>query len=555
MKKFLLIALIGIVAAAGLWSGRSAYRKHKEKHAVQQAEEFIKQKDFAKAMLSARQALQINSNNIAASRIIAAISEAVGSPNALEWRKRIAQIEPTLDNKLILASCALRFETAPFPTTQATLEEIAGKATNMAAFHIVMGQLSLQLNNLARAEYHLSEAARLDPKNKGNQLNLAVVRLRSKQDSMRNDARKTLEELRSDEQFGTEALRWLSRDSAERGDFETALGFSNELLAKKEPTDADKFEHLRLLQRAKNPEFTIYLESLQKKAGEDATEIYKVASWETAAGNPEKTLEWLNTFPAAVQSKRPVPMARADALSAMKNWNALTDFLGATKWDEQEFLRLAMLAHSLRMQNDEEVSTANWNRAVRAAAENAEQLSVLAQLAEKWGWKKETETLLWTVAENFPAQNWALESLNRFYEANRNTPGLLRVFQAKLKKNPADNLVKNNVAMLSLLLNTNVADANLLAEQAYKSEPKNWGFLSTYAYSLHAQGKTADALKLFQTLSPAELERPTIATYYAILLAASGEKEKARNYVALAKKATLLPEEKKLLENVESELR
>jgi cytochrome c-type biogenesis protein CcmH/NrfG len=552
MKKILLIALVGILAAAGLWFGRSAYRKHKEKRAVHQAQQFLEQKEFAKAMLSARQALQTNPNNADACRVMAVIAEAAGSPNALDWRKRIAEIEPTLDNKLIVASCALRFESAPFPTTQSTLQKIANEATNNASYHVVASQLALQLNNRTNAEFHLSEAVRLDPKNDGNRLNLAAVRLSSKDAETRSAARKVLEQLRSNETFGPEALRWLARDSADHNDFETALKCSDELLAKTNSVDADRFEHLTLLQRAKKPEFNNYLASLQSKAETNATEIYKIAAWEIASGNPDGVLEWLNTLPKEMQAKRPVPVARADALAAMKKWSVLTDFLTNQKWEEQEFLRLALLAHSLRMQKDDEFSKANWNRAVRAASENAEQISVLTQLAGKWGWEDETESLLWILADKFPAQSWALESLNRVYEARENTTGLLRVYEAKLRKNPSDNLSKNNVAMISLLLKTNLVVANSLAEQVYNAEPKNWGFLSTYAYSLHLQGKSSEALQLLQTLTPEQLKQPALATYYAVFLAAVGDKDKARQYAALAKNAPSLPEEKKLLQNVEA---
>jgi hypothetical protein len=353
--------------------------------------------------------------------------------------------------------------------------------------------------------------------------------------------------LRSSERFAPEALRWLARDAADHADFENALKFSDELLSKTNAPDADRFEHLTLLQRAKKPEYATYLASLEKKAGNDPVEIYKVAAWQIDSGNPASALAWLDTFPAAVQGKRPVPVARADALGAMKKWSALTDFLASQKWEEQEFLRMALLSHSLRMGQDEEVSKANWNRAVRAASENAEQLSVLTQLSGKWGWETETESLLWIMAEKFPGQNGALESLDRVYGANRDASGLLRVCELKLRKNPADNLSKNNVAMISLLLKTNLANAHELAQEVYKAEPKNAAFVSTYAYSLHLQGKTREAVKLLEGLGEAELKKPEIAFYYVVLLNAAGEPDKAKDYLALAENAQVLPEEKKLL--------
>jgi hypothetical protein len=44
------------------------------------------------------------------------------------------------------------------------------------------------------------------------------------------------------------------------------------------------------------------------------------------------------------------------------------------------------------------------------------------------------------------------------------------------------------------------------------------------------------------------LENPAIAGYYGVILQASGNREKARQYLDLALKSLLLPEERKLFE-------
>jgi hypothetical protein len=44
---------------------------------------------------------------------------------------------------------------------------------------------------------------------------------------------------------------------------------------------------------------------------------------------------------------------------------------------------------------------------------------------------------------------------------------------------------------------------------------------------------------------------PAVAAYYGVMLASSGEKGKAREYLEIGKTATLLPEEKVLVERAE----
>jgi hypothetical protein len=47
-----------------------------------------------------------------------------------------------------------------------------------------------------------------------------------------------------------------------------------------------------------------------------------------------------------------------------------------------------------------------------------------------------------------------------------------------------------------------------------------------------------------QTIPETSLREPTIAVYYAVLLAAAGEREKAGPYFGAAEKAPMLPEER-----------
>jgi len=65
-------------------------------------------------------------------------------------------------------------------------------------------------------------------------------------------------------------------------------------------------------------------------------------------------------------------------------------------------MRLALLARAVREQKDENVARVHWEKAVQAGSERPELLSMLAQTASGWGWKTETEDLLWRVVKRFP---------------------------------------------------------------------------------------------------------------------------------------------------------
>jgi hypothetical protein len=172
---------------------------------------------------------------------------------------------------------------------------------------------------------------------------------------------------------------------------------------------------------------------------------------------------------------------------------------------------------------------------------------MLAQLTDSWGWQKETEDVLWTIVKRSPADEWALQSLLKRLAARDDTAGLYRAYQALLERHPQSLDAKNNFAMLGLLLNRDEARANKLAREVYEADKTNAFGVSTYAFALHTRTNTTAGLRLMQTLPESELQRPNIAAYYAILLAAAGEREKARPFFAEAEKAQLLPEERRLL--------
>ena len=70
--------------------------------------------------------------------------------------------------------------------------------------------------------------------------------------------------------------------------------------------------------------------------------------------------------------------------------------------------------------------------------------------------------------------------------------------------------------------------------------------VSTYAYSLHLQGRSREGLAALEKLKADDLERPSVALY-GLLLNVNNETNRAEKYLALASKANLLPEEKILL--------
>jgi len=87
-----------------------------------------------------------------------------------------------------------------------------------------------------------------------------------------------------------------------------------------------------------------------------------------------------------------------------------------------------------------------------------------------------------------------------------------------------------------------------MAREVYTRCPTNASCISTYAYSQLLQKHPAEALKTMEQIKPDQLENPSLAAYYGVILEAAGKRDQARHYLDLAAKAKLLPEERKLVE-------
>jgi hypothetical protein len=548
-RMWYLAAFAAVLALlAAFWFGRPAYRHYKEVRSMRLAQAVLAKGDDRSAFLALRIVLAINSSNVPATRLMADLFDRGQSPAALGWRRRVSELDPGLENRIQFAACALRYEKPPFPIAAQALEEMRSLAESITDYHLVASQLALKLNRLPDAETHLESAARLEPTNRLHQLNLATIRLQSADTNIAAAARGALAALASDPALALPALRSLTADGLARHDWTAAEDCSRRLQTQAEATLEDRFLRLTVLSESRNAQLGPALASVQRECATNSLKVAQAVSWMNGHALARAALDWTATLPAGTRTAQPVPMAEADCYLTLADWSGLQDRLMGRRWDEQEFLRLAFLSRALREQNKRDGAGANWRLALSAASRRPELLLVLLQLTRAWGWTEETTDVLWAIAGRTRSEDWPLRMLMSDYAAKNDSVGIYRVFQALLERHPDSLELKNNVATLGLLLGRDLARSQALAREVYVAAKTNAALVSTYAFALHAQGKTADGLKLMQGFPEAELHRPEIALYYAVLLTAAGEKNEAGPYFAAAEKGQPLPEERRLLE-------
>jgi hypothetical protein len=552
MKKPILFAAIILLIAgtAAAWIyGRPVYRHYKEKRAVSEARNFMARGDYRDASVSARTALLLNSNNLEACQIMADLSDRTRSPQVLEWRRRVAELAPTLQNRLMLASTCLRTQGKPYSMAAQILEDLAGSAQDSAVYQSIAADLALRLGRPGEAATHFEAAARLEPSNQLYQVNLDVMRLQSTNEAAAAEARAALEQMGANPELGATALRWLVSDCLRQSDLAGADRYSKQLLASPRADISDRLDRLNILQQTGSPEFNGYLNGVQRDSLTNAAEVYIVTSWMLGHGIVAGTREWLTNCPAKLRAEQPVPLALTDCYMAEKDWLGLDAYLLDQNWRDLEFLRLAFLSRVSEEEQQELAANARWRSAVREADTQLGALTTLLTLARNWKRAPAEQDLLLQIGQYFRRERWALRDLERLYLGAGNTRGLNKLYAMRSEYDSTNYIAQNNLAITSLLLNLDLSHAQELARGTYQRHPENPIIAATYAYSLHVQGKNAAGLAVLEKLEPENLQSPSVALYYGVLLASAGETGKAAEYLGKAGNGQLLPEEKILLDD------
>ena len=252
----LLIGIILLIAA--IWGGHDLYVRWQEKRLVARAMFDIEKGDARSASLAARTILEMKPSSAAAARIMAQLAEALGERSALEWRRKVAQLQPeSVPDKLALAKTALQFnDIATAERTLATIDE----NDKTAGYHATCALLAQAKRQDEKADNEWSQAVQLAPEDKSYQLQQATLRSRSTDAARRAAGEATLNALRADPKqrsFATRAL--ISAAMVHHENPQNVLELARDLKGYPEATWSDRLLYLDLLHgpppRARVPMF------------------------------------------------------------------------------------------------------------------------------------------------------------------------------------------------------------------------------------------------------------------------------------------------------------
>ena len=539
--------LLAIVLLIGLgWGGRWAFLRLQEYRMMKQARESAAKHDDRWAAIAARKVFELNPKNSEACRLIADVLERQGANSAISWRTQVVKLLPdSLDDAVALAKTALRF--GDITTAERALEKFEQQGASVANFHEAKAEIAVARKDYATAQAQFAEAVRLEPDNKIFLLNMAIVQLQSKSSDERLKASQRLQGFMEEPELRRTAARALRDFALQSKDGKGAFEIARQLASFPEAEFRDRLDYLRMLRQLNHPDFAVRLLDLEDESASDPRKIQELLTWMSTTQQAVIAREWVKRLPGTITSKWPVAAAVSDCYAAEKDWAGLEDWCRKTDWGDSDFLRHAVLARSLREQGRTLDAEREWNLARKEMGSDGTKIYALQQKVGEWGWKQESLDLLWLLTKDPQRQSAAFGVLSQYYAAEGDTANLYRVVLHLAELRPDDPETENNLAQLSLLLNLDKQRAIGLAKKLYERDPGNAVFASTYAFSLYSQGQFPQALAVFRLLKDEDLRIPSIAAYYGIVLSASGDKTKAREFLEAGQKATLLPEERTLL--------
>lgn len=555
---FVLVTL-AVVLPAGYWGGRRLVwpkvKAWRAERMNQEARDFLAAGDDANALLTARKIIQASNNNLEAWRIATAAARKRKTIDVVFYQSNVARLEPTKANYLELIRLALEHDAVK--SAGDGIEAIASKASDDPEFHTLAAQYYRRIGKTVAAKFHLIALTQLKPSDREAQLSLAQLEMAEDPERKDRALRARVRALAQDPALRVRALTLLLRESIKaKLPAETA-----ELIARLQPIpDLSVSDRLLLLEGSTlldGPSLPV-LEKLQAEVASKPMEVMRVMEFLYRTKQYEKSLAWFATLPEETKKDENVRRAVAETLLALGRWAELETHLKSAVWPNGDYLRHAFLAYSYRIRGRVVDFNEAWKTAVVAVGLDRRKINDLMIRTGEWKWNEERYDLVWKIFSITPTDvqvqqalvNWerrqpvVIDGQQRFGR----TANINKIFARVVEVSPGDALARNNLAYTSLLLDSNVARANLLAAQMVQAMPKNPFMVTTYAFSLYKQGKADEALAKLESLSASELSSPDRMLLHAVFLARLGQSDRAAEMLKGVDLKRLLPEEQRLSE-------
>lgn len=270
------------------------------------------------------------------------------------------------------------------------------------------------------------------------------------------------------------------------------------------------------------------------------TELVSMVGESGAAGDG-----WLALLPAKAANAS-LDFKLSDSYYREKNFTAMRELLRGARWQENDYLRYALLSFAERAESRDDRAGDQWRQAFLSAGRDADRLRDLEILASKWGWTAEQMDVMAKRFEREASNREMLAKLLDYYRSNLRTADMARVLWLYVNQTNATGTEAALCVYYSLLCGLNESPAQTLAAKVYDKAPEQARPRVAYAFALWRQRRAGEALKLIQGVDALDLTGMQASLVEAGILLDLGRKEEAKKILEGFTAANAMPEEKNL---------
>ena len=305
----------------------------------------------------------------------------------------------------------------------------------------------------------------------------------------------------------------------------------------------------------------------------DSTALTALAAWLNGFGEFQRELDTI-PLEKALQS-RDLFLQHLDALGALARWEEIKRLLEAERFPLDPVIQRMYLARCNAQLGQKAGAENNWQRALEAAGNDVQKLLTLANYAEKNGALDIAGAAYDSAAMAAPKLRGAQQGRLRVAQATLETKKIHAVLADMLGLWPNDTAIQNDEAYTRLLLlpsdpstiNPPQADqlstsseastsSELIAmekigENLVQRKPTSLPHRTLLALARLKQHRPIAALEAYANIQAApNALSPSALAVHAAVLAQNGHADDAKTEAKQIKTASLLPEEKMLIQNL-----
>ncbi|MEM1156818.1 MAG: hypothetical protein AAGH72_01060 [Verrucomicrobiota bacterium] len=514
------------------------------------AQQALEQHNLAIAVKMARELLQNDPDEPEATRIMYSVVSTLypEGKSRLEWGKRLLLLDTT-EVSLIIEVASLHLRFGQHRQALHLLGNVAKPHSTHAEFMSLLAIAHQLTGNYSTGLKIMQQARSLHPEDEYLLLNEA------KYLSFSNDRSlwQTLENWPETSPLRGEALTVLLGCLHTRR-LETEAGRIFQLIQTDEQIPLEMriaaweshWRHCSRIGKAM-PLLHESLDALQQEASVSLAGSYRLLRALKALELPKETIQWWSTLTPEVQANSIVTIFYADALIQTQDKGTLRELLRQEVWQNADEFRELMDIYLSESHNAQK-RTIRLKLLARHLTAHPKRMIKIIPFCKDWKWFEAYEIFLFSLDEAYPMAQSPLRELHDYFRQKKDARGLLLVAIRAIKRNRQDLPMSNNFALLSLLLGHDTRDAYRVAEENYQSHPEITACVVTYAYSLHHQSLSSEALQVMDRLPLDERQLPTVQFYRSVILTGLGRNKEARAIFENTPIDYLLPEEYNLLD-------